>query len=114
MPREQEVVTSAQWRDRRVARRVLAIYTDAPFREEVQIQEARGAIIEDVVRLVMENRVALHIFAPEHECYMRLTEADRSEGCFGNIMKLLKELNWQKSIMKEIVAHRNPSWVEPL
>ena len=105
MPREQEVMTSAQWRDRNVARRIVAILTDAPFREEVQIQKARGAIVEDVIRLVMENRITLDILAPEHECYYELGKADRSKVSFGNVVELLEELNWQKSIMKEIVAH---------
>ena len=105
MPRESDGIDPAKWQDHKAARRVIAIYSDAPFKTDMQIQEACGGRVDDVISLVMVNRVWLNLFAPEHECYMELCKADMSEFVPGDVLQLVSATDHMKVIMRALVVH---------
>jgi hypothetical protein len=69
----------ARWRYRSEAARVVAVFTDASFKETLQIPAAKGGSLQDVANVVMANRIILSIFAPNFESYDRLSQIDKSE-----------------------------------
>jgi hypothetical protein len=69
----------AKWRYRSDAARVVIVFTDAPFKETMSIQEAKGGSLQDVANLIMANRIILSLFAPNFEGYDRLSQIDKSE-----------------------------------
>lgn len=69
----------AKWRYRSSAARVVVVFTDATFKEPMTISEANGGGLDDVSNIVTANRIILSIFAPNFECYERLSEIDKSE-----------------------------------
>jgi hypothetical protein len=60
-----------QWRYRSEAARVVVVFTDASFKETLQIPEAKGGSLQDVANVVMANRIILSLFAPNFEGYDR-------------------------------------------
>jgi hypothetical protein len=67
-----------KWRPRYSAFRVVAVFTDGPFRETTLIPEFRQRTLADVQALIMANRIRAHFVAPRGECYDQLTLMDRS------------------------------------
>ncbi|MDF1501712.1 vWA domain-containing protein [Roseisolibacter sp. H3M3-2] len=69
----------ARWRYRSEAARVVVVFTDASFKETLQIPAAKGGSLQDVANVVMANRIILSLFAPNFESYDRLSQIDKSE-----------------------------------
>ena len=67
------------WRYRSAAARVIVIFTDASFKEPIDIPEARGGTLDDITNLITSKRIILSIFAPDMPCYDRLSAIDKSE-----------------------------------
>ena len=67
------------WRYRSEAARVVVVFTDASFKETLQIPAAKGGSLQDVANVVMANRIILSLFAPNFEGYDRLSQIDKSE-----------------------------------
>jgi hypothetical protein len=68
-----------RWRYRSEAARVVVVFTDASFKETLQIPAAKGGSLQDVANVIMANRIILSIFAPNFESYDRLSQIDKSE-----------------------------------
>jgi hypothetical protein len=68
-----------KWRYRSEAARVVVVFTDASFKETLQIPQAKGGSLQDVANVVMANRIILSLFAPNFEGYDRLSQIDKSE-----------------------------------
>jgi hypothetical protein len=68
-----------KWRYRSDAARVVVVFTDASFKETLNIPEAKGGSLQDVANVVMANRIILSLFAPNFEGYDRLSQIDKSE-----------------------------------
>jgi len=68
-----------RWRYRSEAARVVVVFTDATFKETLQIPAAKGGGLQDVANVIMANRIILSIFAPNFESYDRLSQIDKSE-----------------------------------
>lgn len=68
-----------RWRYRSEAARVVVVFTDASFKETLQIPQAKGGSLQDVANVVMANRIILSLFAPNFEGYDRLSQIDKSE-----------------------------------
>jgi len=68
-----------QWRYRSEAARVVVIFTDASYKEDLSLPEVRGGGFDDVVNAIMPSRIILCVFAPDMECYDRLCEIDKCE-----------------------------------
>jgi von Willebrand factor type A domain len=68
-----------KWRYRSDAARVVIVFTDASFKETMNIAEAKGGSLQDVANVVMANRIILSLFAPNFEGYDRLSQIDKSE-----------------------------------
>jgi len=58
---------------------VVVVFTDASFKETLQIPQAKGGSLQDVANVVMANRIILSLFAPNFEGYDRLSQIDKSE-----------------------------------
>ena len=74
-----QTVESGKWRYRSDAARVVVVFTDASFKETMNIPEAKGGSLQDVANMVMANRIILSVFAPNFEGYDRLSQIDKSE-----------------------------------
>ena len=68
-----------KWRYRSEAARVVVIFTDATYKEEMALPEVRGGGFDDVVNAIMPSRIILSVFAPDMPCYDRLCEIDKCE-----------------------------------
>lgn len=68
-----------KWRYRSAAARVVIVFTDATYKEPMHLPEAKGGGFDDVVNVITANRILLSIFAPDMECYDRLSAIDKSE-----------------------------------
>ncbi len=68
-----------RWRYRSTAGRVVVIFTDAPFKPNMAIPEARGGGFQDIQNAVQSNRIILSIFAPDLACYNELGSLDKAE-----------------------------------
>ena len=68
-----------KWRYRSDAARVVIVFTDASFKETLNIPEAKGGSLQDVANVIMANRIILSVFAPNFEGYDRLSQIDKSE-----------------------------------
>ena len=79
LPKGSQSEDPAKWRYRSDAARVVVVFTDAPFKETMSIQEAKGGSLQDVTNVVMANRIILSLFAPNFEGYDRLSQIDKSE-----------------------------------
>ena len=69
----------ASWRHQHDAARCVIVFTDASTHMATSIPDAGGAKFEDVARKVMEARLRLSIYAPEHECYENIAQIDKCE-----------------------------------
>jgi hypothetical protein len=78
-PKGSQSEDPAKWRYRSDAARVIIVFTDAPFKETMSIQEAKGGSLQDVANVIMANRIILSLFAPNFEGYDRLSQIDKSE-----------------------------------
>jgi hypothetical protein len=78
-PKGSQSEDPGKWRYRSDAARVVVVFTDAPFKETMSIQEAKGGSLQDVANIVMANRIILSLFAPNFEGYDRLSQIDKSE-----------------------------------
>ena len=78
-PKASQAEDPHKWRYRSDAARVVVVFTDAPFKETMSIQEAKGGSLQDVANIVMANRIILSLFAPNFEGYDRLSQIDKSE-----------------------------------
>jgi hypothetical protein len=78
-PKGAQAEDPSKWRYRSDAARVIIVFTDAPFKETMSIQEAKGGSLQDVANLIMANRIILSLFAPNFEGYDRLSQIDKSE-----------------------------------
>ncbi len=74
-----QTVEGGKWRYRSDAARVVVVFTDASFKETMNIPEAKGGSLQDVANVVMANRIILSVFAPNFEGYDRLSQIDKSE-----------------------------------
>jgi len=79
LPKGSQDDDPTKWRYRSDAARVVIVFTDAPFKETMSIQEAKGGSLQDVANLIMANRIILSLFAPNFEGYDRLSQIDKSE-----------------------------------
>jgi len=68
-----------RWRHRSEAARLVIAFTDAPYKEPMRIPEARGGGVQDVAAAMTQNRIVLHLFAPDLPCYDLLCQIDRCE-----------------------------------
>jgi von Willebrand factor type A domain len=78
-PKGSQTEDPGKWRYRSDAARVVVVFTDASFKETMNIPEAKGGSLQDVANLVMANRIILSLFAPNFEGYDRLSQIDKSE-----------------------------------
>ena len=78
-PKGSQTVEPSKWRYRSDAARVVIVFTDASFKENMSIPEAKGGSLQDVANVVMANRIILSLFAPNFEGYDRLSQIDKSE-----------------------------------
>src|SRR5918994_402 len=78
-PKGSQTEDAGKWRYRSDAARVVIVFTDASFKETMNIPEARGGSLQDVANIVMANRIILSLFAPNFEGYDRLSQIDKSE-----------------------------------
>jgi len=75
--RKDEEPQPRKWRYRSAAARVVIIFTDAPYK--TNLQYPTGGNLDDVLNAVESNRIIMSIFAPDIECYELLSEADKAE-----------------------------------
>ena len=78
-PKGSQTEDAGKWRYRSDAARVVIVFTDASFKETMNIPEAKGGSLQDVANVVMANRIILSLFAPNFEGYDRLSQIDKSE-----------------------------------
>jgi len=78
-PKGAQSEDAGKWRYRSDAARVVIVFTDASFKETLNIPEAKGGSLQDVANIVMANRIILSLFAPNFEGYDRLSQIDKSE-----------------------------------
>jgi hypothetical protein len=79
VPKGAQAEDPQKWRYRSDAARVVIVFTDAPYKETMSIEEARGGGFQDLANVVMANRIILSLFAPNFEGYDRLSQLDKSE-----------------------------------
>ncbi|HEY8580109.1 MAG TPA: hypothetical protein VIL72_09510, partial [Beijerinckiaceae bacterium] len=79
LPKGAQTEDPSKWRYRSDAARVVIVFTDAPYKETMAIEEARGGGFQDLANVVMANRIILSLFAPNFEGYDRLSQLDKSE-----------------------------------
>ncbi len=79
MPKGAQTEEADKWRYRSDAARVVIVFTDASFKETLDLPEAKGGSLQDVANMVMANRIILSLFAPNFEGYDRLSQIDKSE-----------------------------------
>jgi len=79
LPKGAQSEEPGKWRYRSDAARVVIVFTDASFKETLDLPEAKGGSLQDVANLVMANRIILSLFAPNFEGYDRLSQIDKSE-----------------------------------
>jgi hypothetical protein len=68
-----------RWRHRSDATRVAIVFTDASFKQTLFLEQARGGGLDDVMNVLITERIVLSIFAPGMECYDRLSDLPNSE-----------------------------------
>lgn len=78
-PKGSQTEDPGKWRYRSDAARVVIVFTDASFKETLNIPEAKGGALQDVANVIMANRIILSLFAPNFEGYDRLSQIDKSE-----------------------------------
>ena len=78
-PKGSQTEDAGRWRYRSDAARVVIVFTDASFKETLNIQQAKGGSLQDVANVIMANRIILSLFAPNFEGYDRLSQIDKSE-----------------------------------
>jgi len=79
LPKGSQSEAPDKWRYRSDAARVVIVFTDASFKETLDLPEAKGGSLQDVANVVMANRIILSLFAPNFEGYDRLSQIDKSE-----------------------------------
>jgi uncharacterized protein YegL len=70
-------VDPLKWRYRYQAARVVVVFTDASCHPKMT--EPKGGTVDEVVNAIHENRIILSLFAPEMDCYNKLSAADKAE-----------------------------------
>ena len=90
-----DLADANSWRHRHDAARCVIVFTDASCHMETSIPEAGGASFDDVVREIISNKLRLSIFCPETDCYLALSEIDKSEvefvGTLSDAVNKMKE-----------------------
>lgn len=66
-----------KWRYRSDAARVVIVFTDASFKDPMHTPA--GGTIDDVKNACHANKIILNLFAPDMECYDRLSAIDKCE-----------------------------------
>lgn len=79
VPKGSQSEDPAKWRYRSDAARVVVVFTDASFKETMNLPQAKGGSLQDVANVIMANRIILSLFAPNFEGYDRLSQIDKSE-----------------------------------
>ncbi len=79
IPKGSQQEDPGKWRYRSDAARVVIVFTDASFKETLNVPQAKGGSLQDVANVVMANRIILSLFAPNFEGYDRLSQIDKSE-----------------------------------
>src|SRR5687768_7553692 len=79
VPKGSQTEDPGKWRYRSDAARVVIVFTDASFKETLNLPQAKGGSLQDVANIVMANRIILSLFAPNFEGYDRLSQIDKSE-----------------------------------
>jgi hypothetical protein len=79
VPKGSQTEDPNKWRYRSDAARVVIVFTDASFKETLNIPQAKGGSLQDVANVIMANRIILSLFAPNFEGYDRLSQIDKSE-----------------------------------
>ena len=79
VPKGSQQEDPRKWRYRSDAARVVVVFTDASFKETLNLPQAKGGSLQDVANIVMANRIILSLFAPNFEGYDRLSQIDKSE-----------------------------------
>jgi len=74
------VEEEGKWRHKHQARRVVVIFTDAPFKATMALPGHAGGTFEDVKNLVHANKVIISLYAPQMDCYDEtLAALDKAE-----------------------------------
>lgn len=104
----QETDPPDKWRDRRSARRVIVVFTDATFKTTMSAPECKGGGFEDVKNVIHGNKIVLSVFCPEHDCYHDLAALDRSEvefiGSVSDAAKLMTEFTRDQENFKRTLS----------
>ena len=79
VPKGSQQEDPRKWRYRSDAARVVVVFTDASFKETLNLPQAKGGSLQDVANIVMANRIILSLFAPNFDGYDRLSQIDKSE-----------------------------------
>jgi hypothetical protein len=67
-----------KWRYRSSAKRFVVVFTDATMHRTMVIPEAAGGLSRDVINKIHEQKLQLHLFAPDNECFEELSSADKA------------------------------------
>ena len=67
------------WRDMSEAKRLVIVFTDAAYKPEMVLPEARGGRLDDVKTAITSSKVILSVFAPDLPCYDDLAMIDKCE-----------------------------------
>lgn len=68
-----------KWRYRSDAARVVIVFTDATYHPVMVAAGIEGGSVTDVINRVMAQKLTVVLFAPDHNCYLPLSEIDRSQ-----------------------------------
>ena len=65
------------WRHRKDATRMVIVFTDAPFHEKMSYPEGASGTLDDVINVLMAEKINLFLHAPFLEQYEILAETNR-------------------------------------
>jgi hypothetical protein len=68
-----------KWRRGCDAGRVVIVFTDATYHEEMTYPEGKGGSRDDVENSLVSNKIKLCLFAPDHDLYEELNAIDKAE-----------------------------------
>lgn len=115
MDKGSQELDPGKWRYKSSAARVVIVFTDVPFKEKMAIPEAKGGGLDDVIHLMHNNRIILSIFGPEHDCYDKLAETDKSEAILGDLAEMTaKQENFKKTLLQLAKSVSKSAAVETL
>ena len=72
----EEAESSSKWRHRKIATRLVVLFSDATCHPKMTLEEALGGTAEDISNLILTNKTYVFLFAPDHPCYEALEETD--------------------------------------